>query len=80
MTDNEFSVESPENYEPKSICCLVLDLSWSMHGKPIEELNHGLQEFHADIAAFSVYDPTASTYINPKLLKWVREKVLLLEN
>lgn len=53
MIDNEFSVESPENYEPKSICCLVLDLSWSMHGKPIEELNNGLQEFHADIASNS---------------------------
>ncbi len=50
------------------------------HGVPRHYSMSSPQEFLADIAAFSVYDPTASTYINPKLLKWVREKVLLLEN
>src|ERR1044072_7613116 len=50
MSQNEFSVESPENYEQKSICCFVVDVSGSMAGDPIDELNKGLQEFHRDIA------------------------------
>ena len=37
--------ESPKNYEPKTICCFVIDTSGSMAGKPIEELNKGLKEF-----------------------------------
>lgn len=44
-----FSVESPENYEQKCCCVLVLDVSSSMAGAPINELNNALQDFHIDI-------------------------------
>jgi len=49
MAHNDFSVESPENYEQKSICCFVVDVSGSMDGPPINELNKGLQEFYQEI-------------------------------
>ncbi len=43
-------VGMPEgNYEEKTICCLVLDDSWSMNGEPIRQLNKALQEFYDDI-------------------------------
>jgi len=51
MSQTAFSAESPQNYEQKSICCFVVDVSLSMEGEPIRELNAGLQEFHQDIAA-----------------------------
>ena len=48
-----FSAESPENYEQKCCCALVVDVSSSMSGIPINQLNQALQEFHQDIAADS---------------------------
>lgn len=48
-----FSVESPTNYEQKCCCALVLDVSSSMSGNPINQLNNALQEFHSDIQANS---------------------------
>ncbi len=54
--DNPFEVESPDNFEQKSICCFVVDVSGSMSGQPIDELNRGLQEFHSEISN----DPVAS--------------------
>ena len=50
MAFNDFQAESPENYEQKSICCFVVDVSYSMNGAPINELNNGLQEFHQEIS------------------------------
>jgi uncharacterized protein YegL len=50
MTFKDFSAESPENYDQKSICCFVVDVSGSMSNSPINELNKGLQEFHSEIA------------------------------
>lgn len=51
MQTNDFSVaETPENYEQKCCCVLVLDVSGSMDGEPINELNNGLQEFYSDIS------------------------------
>lgn len=44
-----FSGESPENYEQKCLCVLVLDVSSSMSGKRIESLNKGLVEFQREI-------------------------------
>jgi len=44
-----FSGETPNNYEQKCLCTLVLDTSGSMSGQPIRELNRGLQEFYAAI-------------------------------
>ena len=51
MAKNDFSAESAENFEQKCLCVLVLDISGSMSGKPIEELNKGLQEFYTDIVS-----------------------------
>ncbi|MCA9401986.1 MAG: VWA domain-containing protein, partial [Candidatus Omnitrophica bacterium] len=42
-------VETPENYEQKCLCVLVLDVSGSMGGHPINELNKGLQDFHREV-------------------------------
>lgn len=44
-----FGGESPDNYEQKCLCVLVLDVSSSMHGKPIEELNQGLKNFQREV-------------------------------
>lgn len=49
MASNDFSAESPETFEQKSICCFVVDVSGSMSGSPIKELNKGLLEFHDEI-------------------------------
>jgi uncharacterized protein YegL len=55
MSDTySFSPREPENYEQKTICCLVVDISGSMKGKPIDELNQGLQEFYQEILADSM--------------------------
>ena len=50
MAKNDFSAEAAANYEQKCLVCLVLDVSGSMRGKPIDELNKGLQEFYNEIA------------------------------
>ena len=49
MAKKDFSAESAENYEQKCLCVLVLDVSGSMRGEPISELNKGLQDFYKDI-------------------------------
>lgn len=41
-----FNGESPENYEQKCLCTLVLDVSGSMAGEAIKQLNKGLQDFY----------------------------------
>ena len=50
MAKNDFSSEVAENYEQKCLCVLVLDVSGSMRGKRIEELNKGLQDFYNEIS------------------------------
>lgn len=50
MGNYDFNVDSPENYETKTICCFVVDVSGSMAGPPIAELNKGMQEFHEEIS------------------------------
>jgi uncharacterized protein YegL len=49
MAKNDFSAESASNYEQKCLCVLVLDVSGSMNGTPITELNNGLQSFYKEI-------------------------------
>ncbi len=44
-----FTGESPENYEQKCHCILVLDVSGSMQGESIAQLNRGLQEFQTEV-------------------------------
>ena len=50
MGKYDFSAEAAQNYEQKCLCVLVLDVSGSMRGKPIDELNKGLQDFYNEIA------------------------------
>ena len=49
MAKNDFMAESAENYEQKCLCLLVLDVSGSMRGEPINELNKGLRDFYKEI-------------------------------
>ena len=49
MAKDDFSAEAAENYEQKCLCVLVLDVSGSMSGEPIQELNKGLQDFYQEI-------------------------------
>jgi len=58
------SVEFAENPEPRAPCVLLLDVSGSMDGEPIEELNAGLQEFKAAIAK----DPIASKRVEVAII------------
>ncbi|TAH20810.1 MAG: VWA domain-containing protein [Cytophagales bacterium] len=46
---NPFGGESPENYEQKCLCVLVLDISSSMQGAAIESLNQGLVDFQYEV-------------------------------
>lgn len=40
-----FQGETPGNFNPRCLCVLVLDTSYSMEGDPINELNKGLLSF-----------------------------------
>ncbi len=50
------AAEFAENTEPRCPCLLLLDTSTSMNGRPIEELNSGLQFFRDELNA----DPLAA--------------------
>jgi uncharacterized protein YegL len=76
---NAFSAESPQNYEQKSICCFVVDVSGSMANEPIRELNQGLHVFYDDIAnnpvtanrlevAVVEFSDTVDTRVQPSLV------------
>lgn len=79
MALNDFAGTSPDNYEQKCLCVLLLDVSGSMSGMPIDELNKGLQEFYDETIADSVtadrleisiitFDSTVNTILEPSLL------------
>ena len=54
MTIDQLPFADPEfveNAEPRCPCLLLLDTSTSMHGRPIAELNDGLQIFRSELAA-----------------------------
>lgn len=44
-----FEGQSPENFEQKCLCVIVADVSGSMQGQPLYQLNEGLQEFQREI-------------------------------
>ena len=44
-----FEGQSPDNFEQKCLCVLVVDVSGSMSGEPINQLNKGLKEFHNEV-------------------------------
>lgn len=52
MARNDFRYEGdlPENFEQKCPLVLVLDVSGSMQGDPLKELNDGLKAFQNDIS------------------------------
>jgi uncharacterized protein YegL len=79
MENQKFTTESPENYQQKCCCALVLDVSGSMSGDPINELNAGLQEFYRDIQTDSTtadrlevavieFSDSVKTLVDPSLL------------
>lgn len=45
-----FNIETAENYEQKSLCVLLLDVSYSMEGNKLDSLQKGIETFHAEIA------------------------------
>lgn len=69
------SVVSPDNFEQKCLCVLVLDVSGSMTGSSINQLNDGLQEFHKDIAA----DSTAANRLEISLIEFSNTIEVLVE-
>ncbi|HEX7168425.1 MAG TPA: VWA domain-containing protein [Acidimicrobiales bacterium] len=54
MTQLDLSVEFATNPEPRCACVLLLDVSGSMSGRPIDALNEGLRAFSADLATDSL--------------------------
>ncbi len=73
-----FGGESPENYEQKCLCVLVLDVSGSMAGKPIEQLNLALKNFQNTLRndfvassrielAIITFSSTVNLVLEPKL-------------
>lgn len=47
--DNFFGAESATNYEQKSLCVLLLDVSYSMSGVRLESLQKGIETFRKEI-------------------------------
>ncbi|MDX2303744.1 MAG: VWA domain-containing protein [Microscillaceae bacterium] len=69
MAIGDFSVETPENYEQKCLCVLTLDVSGSMVGDPIRELNRGLQEFRYQI----IKNETAAERLEVSIITFANE-------
>lgn len=69
MAANDFSSEVAENYEQKCLCVLVLDVSGSMGGAPIAELNKGLQDFYNEISG----DPNTRQRLEVSLVTFSHE-------
>lgn len=46
---HSFANETPSNFEQKHLCCFVFDVSMSMSGEPMHNLNKGLQSFRDTI-------------------------------
>jgi uncharacterized protein YegL len=59
-----FEGQSPENYEQKCLCVLVVDVSGSMAGEPLDQLNIGLRKFQEEVSA----DFTASQRLEVSLV------------
>ncbi len=83
MSENNFETfsfggESPENYEQKCLCVLVLDVSGSMSGNRIDAVNQGIKKFQQELQANFVaaqrievaivtFGSTVETIVQPKL-------------
>ncbi|MBI4929910.1 MAG: VWA domain-containing protein [Bacteroidetes bacterium] len=75
MSLHDFTAESPDNYEQKCCCALVLDVSGSMEGAPIRELNEGLREFYKDIQT----DSTTANRLEVAVIEFSDEVKTLIE-
>lgn len=75
MANNDFSTEVAENYDQKCLCVLVLDVSGSMDGQPIRELNQGLQDFYNEISK----DYTSSQRVEVAIIKFNHETETIQE-
>ncbi len=79
MAQNDFTAETPDNYEQKCLCVLILDTSGSMVGEPIKELNKGLKAFYYQV----MKDETAAERLEvclitfESIVKCVQEPSLL---
>jgi len=63
---NFFEVESAENYEQKSLCVLLLDVSHSMEGSKLESLQEGIEAFHSEISQ----DPTSKNRLEVAIVAY----------
>lgn len=84
MGRERFAGESAQNSEQKCLCVLVMDVSGSMRGTPIDELNAGIKNFFMEILeggngitetlrdqleiSLIQYDESVKIIRNPKLL------------
>ena len=59
-----FNIESPSNYEQKSLCVLLLDTSYSMEGSKIKSLQEGIEAFSREISE----DPTTSNRLEVAII------------
>lgn len=64
MAASDFAAESPANYEQKCLCVLVLDVSGSMVGEPIRQLNEGLEAFRYQV----IKDETAAERLEVSII------------
>ncbi|NVO03757.1 MAG: hypothetical protein HXX09_13755, partial [Bacteroidetes bacterium] len=73
MATNDFYTgETPQNYQQKCPVVFVIDVSGSMMGSPLIELNKGLQLFSQEIQA----DNTASERLDVALVSFGSDTVI----
>ena len=68
-----FNVESAVNYEQKSLCVLLLDVSYSMSGKKLQSLQHGIETFHKEISD----DPTTQNRLEIAIITYGSEVTVI---
>lgn len=72
------TLESPVNMEEKTICLLLLDVSGSMQGEPVNLLNKAIQEFHNDIKeGKNEVDPSTKDKLEISVVKFDQDTTVL---
>ena len=64
--DDFFSIETAVNYEQKSLCVLLLDVSHSMEGAQLKSLQEGIEAFHKEISL----DPTSQNRLEVAIISY----------
>ena len=76
MEQIPFGTESfAENPEPRVPCVLILDVSGSMGGQPIQELNDGLRQYREELSA----DAIASKRVEVAIVTFGEQVTTVLE-